>query len=177
MISNRAHCKTMNTFIILNCGGKCRSYRKVENDRWRHICSNEHSWPDCKGRCCASTTIFLWLYWQDTLLEQSEQLCSIGADMTSATSLSLSIYNLLLYGSNPLLLLAPNTVPTAPPDILERNSWEQIGERAGATFYTIFQCSYKNLRLLLGYVFYGFIYVFFASIVSLKGQGHEIWFC
>ena len=29
---------------------------------------------------------------------QSDQLCSIGADMTSATSLSLAIYNLLLYG-------------------------------------------------------------------------------
>ena len=29
---------------------------------------------------------------------QSDQLCSIGTDMTSATSLSLSIYNLLLYG-------------------------------------------------------------------------------
>ena len=29
---------------------------------------------------------------------QSDQLCSIGADMMSATSLSLSIYNLLLYG-------------------------------------------------------------------------------
>ena len=27
---------------------------------------------------------------------ESDQLCSIGADMTSATSLSLSIYNLLL---------------------------------------------------------------------------------
>ena len=31
------------------------------------------------------------------LAVQSDQLCSIGADMTSATSLSLSIYNLLLY--------------------------------------------------------------------------------
>jgi len=33
---------------------------------------------------------------------QSDQLCSIGADMTSATSLSLSIYryNLLLYDIN-----------------------------------------------------------------------------
>jgi len=29
---------------------------------------------------------------------QSDQLCYIGADMTSATSLSLSVYNLLLYG-------------------------------------------------------------------------------
>ena len=29
---------------------------------------------------------------------QPDQLCSNGADMTSATSLSLSIYNLLLYG-------------------------------------------------------------------------------
>ena len=29
---------------------------------------------------------------------QSDQLCSIGADTTSATSLSLSIYNKLLYG-------------------------------------------------------------------------------
>ena len=29
---------------------------------------------------------------------QSDQLCSIGADMTSATSLSLSLYNLFLYG-------------------------------------------------------------------------------
>ena len=28
---------------------------------------------------------------------QSDQLCSICADMTSATSLSLSLYNLLLY--------------------------------------------------------------------------------
>ena len=30
---------------------------------------------------------------------QSDQLCSISAGMTSATSLSLSIYNLLLYGT------------------------------------------------------------------------------
>ena len=29
---------------------------------------------------------------------QADQLCSIGADMTSATYLSLSIYNLFLYG-------------------------------------------------------------------------------
>ena len=29
---------------------------------------------------------------------QSDQLCSIGADSSPATSLSLSIYNLLLYG-------------------------------------------------------------------------------
>ena len=29
---------------------------------------------------------------------QSDQPCSIGADMTSETSLSLSMYNLLLYG-------------------------------------------------------------------------------
>ena len=36
----------------------------------------------------------MWLYW---LTVQSDQLCSIGSDMTSATSLSLSIYNLLLY--------------------------------------------------------------------------------
>ena len=45
-----------------------------------------------------STSIFLWLYWRDTPPVQSDQLCSIGADMTSATSLSLSIYKLLLYG-------------------------------------------------------------------------------
>ena len=32
---------------------------------------------------------------------QSDQLCSIGADMMSAVSLSLPIYNLLLYGSVP----------------------------------------------------------------------------
>ena len=31
---------------------------------------------------------------------QSDQLSPIGADMTSATSLSLSIYNLLLYGAD-----------------------------------------------------------------------------
>ena len=31
---------------------------------------------------------------------QSDQLSPIGADMTSATSLSLSIYNLLLYSVN-----------------------------------------------------------------------------
>ena len=41
----------------------------------------------------------MWLYWQDySRPVQSDQLCSIGADMMSATSLSLSIYNLLLYG-------------------------------------------------------------------------------
>ena len=36
----------------------------------------------------------MWLNWQDYILlpVQSDQLCSIGADMTSATSLSLSIY-------------------------------------------------------------------------------------
>jgi len=50
-----------------------------------------------KVGCRASTTIFLWLYWRDTPPVQSDQLCSIGADMMSATSLSLSIYNLLLY--------------------------------------------------------------------------------
>ena len=44
-----------------------------------------------------STTIFLWLYWRDTPPMQSDQLCSIGADMMSATSLSISIYNILLY--------------------------------------------------------------------------------
>ena len=31
---------------------------------------------------------------------QSDQLCSIGADLSPATSLSLSIYNLLLYGED-----------------------------------------------------------------------------
>ena len=40
----------------------------------------------------------MWLYWQDySRPVQSDQLSPIGADMTSATSLSLSIYNLLLY--------------------------------------------------------------------------------
>ena len=32
---------------------------------------------------------------------QSDQLCSIGADMMSATSLSLSLYNLLLFVRGP----------------------------------------------------------------------------
>ena len=50
-----------------------------------------------KAKCRASTTFFLWLYWLDTPPVQSDQLCFIGADMTSATSLSLSTYNLLLY--------------------------------------------------------------------------------
>ena len=40
------------------------------------------------------------LYCGDTPPVQSDQLCSIGADMTSATSLSLSIYNLLLYDAD-----------------------------------------------------------------------------
>ena len=53
-----------------------------------------------KAGCRASTTIFLWWYWLDTPPIQSDQLCSIGADMMSTTSLSLSIYNLLLYGLN-----------------------------------------------------------------------------
>ena len=53
-----------------------------------------------KAGCRASTTIFTWLYWRNTPPVQSDQLCSIGAAMTSATSLSVSIYNLLLYGSN-----------------------------------------------------------------------------
>ena len=44
----------------------------------------------------------MWLYWRDTLPVQSNQLCSIGADMTSAKSLSLSIYNLLLYDADRL---------------------------------------------------------------------------
>ena len=42
----------------------------------------------------------MWLYWRTTPPKQSDQLCYIGADMTSATSLSLSTYNLLLYGFN-----------------------------------------------------------------------------
>jgi len=37
---------------------------------------------------------------------QSNQLSPIGADMTSATSVSLSIYNLLLYGLNHKPILA-----------------------------------------------------------------------
>ena len=41
----------------------------------------------------------MWLYWQDySPPVQSDQLSPIGADRMSATSLSLSIYNLLLYG-------------------------------------------------------------------------------
>ena len=39
----------------------------------------------------------MWLYWWDTPPVQSDQLCSIGTDMTSATFLSLSLYNVLLY--------------------------------------------------------------------------------
>ena len=35
---------------------------------------------------------------------QSDQLSPIGADMTSASSLSLSMYNLLLYDPNPYLV-------------------------------------------------------------------------
>jgi len=46
-----------------------------------------------KAGCHASTTTGKWLYWRDTLPMQSDQLCSIGADMKSATSQSLSIYN------------------------------------------------------------------------------------
>jgi len=43
----------------------------------------------------------MWLYWQDYMPPmQSDQLSPIGADMTSATTLSLSIYNLLLYDHN-----------------------------------------------------------------------------
>ena len=43
----------------------------------------------------------MWLYWQDYIRPCSlMQLCSIGADKTSATSLSLSIYNLLLYATD-----------------------------------------------------------------------------
>jgi len=53
----------------------------------------------------ASTTIFLWLYWCDTPPVQSDQLSSFGADMTSATSLSLSMCNLLLYGNTQKILI------------------------------------------------------------------------
>ena len=62
-----------------------------------------------------STTTGIWLYWRDTPpVQSSDQLCSIGADMTSATSLSLSIYNLLLYGLGALTEPSPR-VRTAPP--------------------------------------------------------------
>jgi len=65
-----------------------------------------------KAGCRASINIFLWLYWLDTPPVQSDQLCSFGADMTSVTSLLLSLFNLLPYDieeplvqSNPLLQL------------------------------------------------------------------------
>jgi len=51
-----------------------------------------------RAGCRASTAIFLWLCWRDNPPVQSDQLSPIGADKTSATSLSHSTYNLLLYG-------------------------------------------------------------------------------
>jgi len=63
-----------------------------------------------KAGCRASTTFFLWLYWRDTPPVQYDQLCSIGADMTSATSLSLSICNLLLYDPSIRTTLQQNKI-------------------------------------------------------------------
>ena len=40
----------------------------------------------------------IWLYWRDPPPVQSDQLIATGADSSPATSLSLSIYNLLRYG-------------------------------------------------------------------------------
>jgi len=79
--------------------------RYIESDRWRHICANGHSWSDC--------TIFL--FWNVVVLArlwppvQSDQLSPVGANMTSATSLSLSIYNLLLYDPDSLLTCGPKS--------------------------------------------------------------------
>ena len=72
--------------------------RERQGGCWRHICANRtqlirlYRWGVTTGK---------WLYWRSGATPphlQSGQLCSIGADMTSATSLSFSIYNLLLYG-------------------------------------------------------------------------------
>ena len=70
----------------------------IEEGKERHVTSYLRQWTQLirlhgQGvlKCgCTGKTI--------ALLVQSDQMCSIGADMTSATSLSLSIYNLLLYG-------------------------------------------------------------------------------
>ena len=51
-----------------------------------------------KAGCHPSTTIFLLLYWRDNPPMQSDQLCSIGTDMTSATSLSLCYINYYFMG-------------------------------------------------------------------------------
>ena len=51
-----------------------------------------------RAGCPAGTTTGKWLYWRNTPPLLSDQLSPIVAVMTSATSLSLSIYNLLLYG-------------------------------------------------------------------------------
>jgi len=88
----------------------------IEEGRERQVISAPMDTADqtAKAGCCASTTIFMWLYWRDTSPlarhppVQSDQLFYIGADMTSATSLSLSIYNLLLYGVIYLLFNSGN---------------------------------------------------------------------
>ena len=69
---------------------------------------------------------------------QSDQLSPIGADMTSAASLSLSIYNLLLYYS--------------PVSVLCTQKWEVVaqlpGDEAGYEYSAL--ASYRSRVILVG---------------------------
>ena len=93
----------MSSSVVFGVGHKVISYRYIiESDREVADIISAPIRLSCTARggySLASTTTFwdIWFYWRDPPPVQSDQLCSIGADMMSATSLSLSIYNLLLY--------------------------------------------------------------------------------
>ena len=112
MFRTRTTCPVLVWRNIINCHHlwlMSSPWRKEETDRWRHICANEHSWPDWKRRGVAPVQPFSCGQLCSAVQPfSSDQLCSIGADMTSATSLSLSIYNLLLYASNSFVRLVPD---------------------------------------------------------------------
>ena len=89
--------------LLYYSGHKVISYIPIESDREvADVISApiEHSDKTAQAGCRPSTTLCPVVVLARHPARAVLSLCSICADMKSATSLSLSIYNLLLYGQS-----------------------------------------------------------------------------